>query len=271
MQTQAIQRQYDEIIAQHYDNDPQRILGRSLERAEEQLRAQGFLDRPSAWKVLDVGMGTGSFLSRLLALSDGRVEPFGLDLSAGMVDIARSKIPHLQATVDDAANLDAHFPEHSFDLVCTHFMTGYVPMGVLAPKIHARLQPGGYWSMVGGTMAGWPALQALANQRWIRWLFGSGAGLNHKATNPANCDDVVRTMEQHGFAVCDARTFEPTVDLRTFDEFMEVGYQAGWLTPFIEAAGLHKAGAVQKWLSRFVFPMQDKHNIAIVLGQKTAD
>ena len=33
MQTAAIQRQYDEIIASHYDFDPQSVIGDALDRA----------------------------------------------------------------------------------------------------------------------------------------------------------------------------------------------------------------------------------------------
>ena len=80
-----------------------------------------------------------------------------------MVDTARKRIPDLVAEVDDAANLDAHFPNQSFDLVCTHFITGFVPLRTLAPKIWDRLKEGGYWSFVGGTMAGFPNLQAKAD------------------------------------------------------------------------------------------------------------
>src|SRR5262245_16820485 len=164
MQTQTIQRQYDEVIAPHYDDDPQSVIGHSLDRALAQIRQlEMFSDGESGLKVFDVGVGTGLFLAKLLALGGGRVEPFGLDLSAKMVESARRKIPELAAAVDDAANLDAHFPGQSFDLICTHFITGFVPMSVLAPKIHSRLEEGGYWSLVGGTKAGWPALQRKAN------------------------------------------------------------------------------------------------------------
>ena len=44
--------------------------------------------------------------------------------------------------VGDAAELDAYFPGQQFDCICTHFITGYVPMRVLAPKIASRLKAG---------------------------------------------------------------------------------------------------------------------------------
>ena len=43
MNTQLIQRQYDEVIARHYDLDPQSVLGSSLNQAASQLCKQDLL------------------------------------------------------------------------------------------------------------------------------------------------------------------------------------------------------------------------------------
>ncbi len=272
MQTETIQRQYDEVIAPNYDEDAQSITGQSLDRALAQVRQSGLLDdsRPAV-KVLDVGIGTGLFLRKLLAVAGDRIEPFGLDLSPRMIECARHKIPQLVAAVDDAANLDRHFPGLSFDLVCTHFVTGYVPMRALAPKIHQRLSEGGWWSLVGGTKAAWPALQARGQSPLLRRLVcGSGSySVDELAMNPAGRDEVVATLKQNGFVVCAALTFEPSLLFRNFDEFIRFAYHGGWLTPFLEMIGLHKAGALTRWLlNRLVFPIQDHHNIEIVLARK---
>jgi SAM-dependent methyltransferase len=269
MKTQTIQRQYDEVIAPHYDLDPQSVTGTSLRRAAEQIRRQRLLEG-GPLRVLDVGVGTGLFLAKLKALGGDQVRPFGLDLSEKMIDGARRRIPDLLAAVDDAANLDDHFPGQSFDLVCTHFITGFVPLRVLAPKIHARLEEGGYWSLVGGTKAGYPALQARANSKLLRWLCGGRTfAVDDLACNPAGRDEVVRTLEGHGFAVRAAETFEPQLRFRDLDEFLEFGYRGGWLTPFIETLGLHRAGAVKRFLmNRLFFPARDNHSIEIVLARK---
>ena len=101
-------------------------------------------------------MGTGMFLTRLRAMIGEQMMPFGLDLSQKMIDGAYLKIPDLQGAVDTAANLDAHFPEQSFDLICTHFISGFVPLDVLAPKVYSRLEEGGYWSYLGATKGAYP-------------------------------------------------------------------------------------------------------------------
>jgi hypothetical protein len=87
--------------------------------------------------------------------------------------------------------------------------------------------------------------------------------------NPADLQEVVDTMEAHGFAVCAAETFEPTLEFPDFDRFMEFAYRGGWLTPLVETIGLHRAGPVKRWLfNHLVFPLRDSHHIVIALGRK---
>jgi SAM-dependent methyltransferase len=271
MSIQAIDRQYNEVVAPHYDLDPQAVIGRSLDRAVEQLTNQHLLDHGGErLRVLDIGMGTGLFLAKLKALTAGRIQPFGLDLAEKMVEHARRRIPDLIAEVDDAANLDACFAGQSFNLVCTHFVTGFVPMSVLAPQIWNRLEEGGAWSLVGGTRAGFPTVRARASARTIRWLSGSGDRvLDDVLLNPADCEEAVGILKANGFEVCEAETFEPAVEFANFDEFMEFAYRGGWFTPIIEGIGLHKAGALTRWLlNRLAFPIKDHHSIAVVLARK---
>ena len=102
MSTATIQRQYDELIAENYDLDPQSITGNTLERALLQLSAQGCLDSvlpPLA--VYDIGMGTGLFLDKLTRQTERQLHPFGLDISARMLEVAHNRLPELQTAVDD--------------------------------------------------------------------------------------------------------------------------------------------------------------------------
>jgi SAM-dependent methyltransferase len=269
MDTLTIQRQYDEVVAPHYDLDPQDVIGRSLDLAIAQIRAS-LLDRvPGRLKVFDVGVGTGRFLAKLIALGGDNIQSFGLDVSQKMIELARQRIPDVVAAVDDAVNLEACFPNESFELVSTHFLTGYVPMQVLAPKIWKRLAEGGYWSLVGGTKEGFPVLQQKAQSRLLRWFVGGSFSVDEIASNPANRAEIVHMLESNGFKVCAAQTLEPELTFRNLDEFMDFAYRGGWLTPFVEALGLHQAGALKRaLLDLLFFPVADHHTIEIVLAQK---
>lgn len=273
MQANVIQRQYDEVIAPRYDFDPQSVIGDSLERAIEQIQRQKRApsdDEPMT--VLDLGVGTGRFLEKLRSRSLRPIQPYGLDISQKMIEVARRRIPDLVPAVDNAANLDDHFPSLSFDLICTHFITGFVPLGVLAPKVWGKLEGGGIWSFVGGTKAGFPDLQKKAATLPLKkWLFGgSPLNVDDRVCNPADQNEVVRTLEENGFTVCECETFCPNLHFNNFKDFMEFAYYGGWLTPFLEALGLHKANwTIRTLLNTFLFPMKDHHKIVLALAQKT--
>ncbi len=271
MSTATIHHAYNDVVASHYDLDPQGVITRSLEFAVRQLQAEDILGATKEpLRVLDIGMGTGQFLGKLKGLADGQIVPFGIDLAENMVENARRRIPDLTAAVGDAAKLDDHFPGQQFDCICTHFVTGYVSMRVLGSKIASRLRPGGYWSLIGGTKAAYPALQAKGDSKLLRWLTGAGSQkMDETVLNPANLQEAASTMEGYGFEIRAGETFEPALEFNDFDQFMEFGYQGGWLTPLIETMGLHKAGPMQRWLlNRVAFPVKDSHNIVIALGRK---
>ncbi len=271
--TDTIQRQYNDVIASYYDLDPQSVTSQTLQRASEQIQKQQLLNSAGKLlKVYDVGMGTGLFLSRLREMTDEPIQLFGIDLAEKMLECAYQKIPDLIAAVDTAENLERHFSEVSFDLICTHFITGFVPLEVLAPKVYSRLEEGGYWSYLGATRSAYPTLQKMANNRALRWLTGSGRlDVGSKVHSPADRQEVLDTMERHGFVVRECETFQPKLQFANLDEFLDFAYYGGWLTPFIEQIGLHKARAFTRFvLNRFFFPAEDHHCIEIHLAQKVS-
>src|SRR5262249_38668078 len=152
-----------------------------------------------------------------------------------MIDVARRRIPDLVPAVDDAANLDDHFQSLSFDLISTHFITGFVPLSVLAPKVWGKLISGGVWSFVGGTKAGFPSMQKKAAALPLKKLLFGGSKLevDDHVCNPADQDEVARTLKENGFTVCECETFCPNLRFSNFDDFMEFAYYGGWLTPFL--------------------------------------
>lgn len=271
MQAIVIRRHYDEVIASHYDFDPQSVLADSFDRAMDQIRRQRSESDKGPLAVLDLGVGTGLFLDKLRADIGWEIQPFGLDLSPKMIDIARTRIPDLVPAIDDAANLDNHFQSMSFDLICTHFITGFVPVTVLAPKIANKLERGGLWSFVGGARTGFPHLRRKAESLpFKKWLFGSSSlHFEDLVCNPIDQDEVVRTLKESGFTVCEAETFCPNLHFTNLKDFMEFAYYGGWLTPFVESMGLHRAGLLIRWfLNAFYFPTHDQHKIVLALARK---
>jgi hypothetical protein len=219
-----------------------------------------------------VGVGTGRFLEKLRFHGERPIHPYGLDISQKMIDVACRRIPDLTAVVDNAADLDSHFSSVSFDLICTHFITGFVPLGVLAPKVWDKLEHGGLWSFVGGTKGGFPNLQQKAKSLPLKkFLFGgSDLKIDDHVCNPVDEDEVVTTLQQNGYRVCECQTFCPNLHFKNFKDFMEFAYFGGWLTPFLEALGLHKANwMIRTLLNTMFFPTEDHHHIVIALARKS--
>jgi SAM-dependent methyltransferase len=273
MNTAAIQRQYNEVIAANYDLDPQDVTKRALDLAIDHLQRAACLDAGlPPLRVLDLGMGTGLFFERLRTASQRDVRPAGLDVSEKMVEIAKSRIVDLEAVIDDAANFADHFEDESFDLICTHFITGFVAIDHLAPRIWNKLKPGGYWSFVGGTSGAFPTLQRKSNSPVVR-LFSRGRRFNgEKLLTPVDRNAVLRCFRHNGFQTCSSETFEPNLRFNDFDDFMEFAYRGGWLTPFIEELGLHVAKPLlRKVLSALVFPMDDRHRIVVGLTRRPVE
>lgn len=264
-----ITRQYDELIAHRYDRDPQGVAGRAVERALD-----GVLETLSGCerrlRALDLGVGTGRFFERLRARGDLDVEPFGVDTSHQMAQIASLKIPDLTTAIGDAAELHRHFAGMAFDLISTHFVTGYVPIADLAPQIHDRLAPGGLWSFVGGTRRAFPALRRLGESWWFRAAFRAARQrVDDHLLNPADLEEVLRVMQEAGFDVTLQETFLPRVAFGDFDEFLSFAHGGGWLTPLVEAVGLHRASPmIRRVFDRAVFPIRDHHDVAIVLARR---
>ena len=271
MQTEMIQRQYDEIIAEHYDADPQAVIGDSLDRAVQQIEQLEATDgRKDMLRTLDLGLGTGRFLEKLRRYAGHRLQPYGLDISQKMIDIACARIPDLSAAVGDATNLEAHFSKISVDLVATHFITGFVPIDVLAPKIAEKLQKGGLWSFVGGTMAGFPNLRMKVQGKLTKLLLRiKSLDIGEIVCNPADETAVEEALQRNGFTVRACAVFCPSLSFKNLDDFLEFAYYGGWLTPVVERLGLHRAKpSLQVILNGLFFPVHDHHRVVIALAQK---
>jgi len=91
----------------------------------------------AASKVLEVGVGTGKNLPHY----PNGIQMTGIDLTPGMLDVARRRTEKLRATVDlrlgDAQSLE--FPDSSFDAAVATFVFCSVPDPILGLRELARV------------------------------------------------------------------------------------------------------------------------------------
>ena len=82
------------------------------------------IDRPGTF--LDVGCANGLLMESVAAWSPHRVEPYGLDFSPRLVELARRRLPHWTDRIFLGEVLEWE-PPHEFDFVRTELV--YVPEG----------------------------------------------------------------------------------------------------------------------------------------------
>ncbi len=81
----------------------------------------------------------------------------------------------------------------------------------------------------------------------------------------------MKVLEKNGFEILTSETYEPELRFPDFRTFMDFAYHGGWLTPFVEEIGLHKAKIWQQAiLNTLVFPVVDHHNIVLALARRPA-
>jgi ubiquinone/menaquinone biosynthesis C-methylase UbiE len=90
---------------------------------------------------LDVGCGTGAF-SRLLATRSDRV--FGLDLSPGMIDVARQRSGnHSNVSFEVADVLKMDFPSQEFDYIASINTLHHLPIEEVLLKLRKAMRVNG--------------------------------------------------------------------------------------------------------------------------------
>ena len=93
--------------------------------------------------VLDIGSGTGNIVN---LFNEKNINEIGLDKSASMVNIAKSKFPNLTFNQGDATNIML-YPAHSFThITCLNDTIHYIKnKNSLIKNIYEWLIPGGYF------------------------------------------------------------------------------------------------------------------------------
>ena len=117
-------------------------FGAGWERAAELPDFLGLLPDVSGLRVLDLGCGAGQLAHHLA--TRGAAEVTGLDVSARMLELARTRWAHPRVAYRREAIEDAAFPPARFDLVVSSLALHYVDdYAGLVRRIAGWLAPGG--------------------------------------------------------------------------------------------------------------------------------
>jgi ubiquinone/menaquinone biosynthesis C-methylase UbiE len=214
---------YD-AAADHFDDEPlsfwERIGSRTVAR----------LELPAGARVLDVGCGTGaSALPAAQAVArDGFV--LGVDLSARLLDRARTKamtcgVTNVEFHLADMTGLG--YPDGRFDAVVSVFSIFFVPdMEGLVRELWRMVRPGGKLAV---TTWG-PRIFEPAYSRWLAAIRQERPDL-HSAFNPwdriTDVESVTNLLRDGGVTDVDVAAEDGTQPLRSAEDWWIIALGSG--------------------------------------------
>jgi SAM-dependent methyltransferase len=161
---------FPSIFSRHAAAYQQRLDGiMARGEARGRQRVIEFVDAGSGMRVLDLACGPGTLTRPLAARVAPDGEVVGVDLAAGMIDIARAgRIPNARFEVMDIEQLD--FPDASFDAAaCGHGLQFVPDLSRALRETRRVLRPGSRFGasvpVSGGTQRPWKVMEEVVDRR----------------------------------------------------------------------------------------------------------
>ena len=198
-------RDYEKMSREHFDKqapvyDETNTMYYSAKGKLSCKDITDFLADKNFARLLDVGCGTGYLIQMLSEVKN--VNCVGLDLSQGMIDVARKKnIPNAEFVLGKADELP--FEDESFDIVtCSQSFHHYPNRVEAVEEAYRVLKKGGLYILSDtgmGGLGGW-----LSNHIFFK-LMKSGDCYTQ------NRKGIEKLMESCGFRIADSRQLERMV------------------------------------------------------------
>lgn len=250
-------------------------VSKSHQVAIEQIKHFYLGEKPN-YKVLDLGVGNGTFLQQL-ATAMPQAEFTGIDVSTEMLRQARQTLP-LKTIEGSAAEAERYLPPHSQDLVLAHFINAYIPLSSLFNEAKLLTRANGHFSLITTTYDSFPiAQQRLAEFIAQDSLISSVIGHYYKSmvkntTVAASEEELMLAFKQYQFEIIAHQRIEIPIVLNNIDELAAFGIDGTWFLNNLSIRMLPKYFLIQR-LKRlfgkiFTFPYHDTHIIDVVLAQK---
>jgi len=266
---------YNELASRYATADRFGSISDSHNVAIEQIEREQLGKRPG-YKVLDFGVGNGTFLEKLRHYMP-EADFTGIDISTEMLARAQQTLP--LTTIEASATEASHYlPHHSQDLALAHFINAYIPIHTLFNEANLLTRANGYFSMITTTYESFPvAQQQLANFIAEDTLVSSVVGHYYKAmvrntTVAAGQRELLNAFAEHQFKIVDHQRLSIPITLNNIEELARFGIEGTWFLNSISMRMLPKNFLIER-LKRlfskiFTFPYQDTHIIDVVLAKK---
>jgi len=270
-----VKTMYNTLANQYDTADCFGSITESHKCALEQIARAHLGERPH-YKILDLGVGDGAFLSKLKQRMP-QADFTGIDVSAEMLKRASDSLK-LNTIETSAADASHFLPPHSQDLILAHFINAYIPTNILFEQAQTLAKANGYFSIITTTYESFPvAQQHLANFIAKGTILSNIVGHYYKAVvknTPAASgeEELLKILKQHQFDVVEHQRLHIPITLHDIDELASFGIEGTWFLNTLSVPVLPKTFLLQRikrmFEKIFTFPYQDTHVIDIVLAKK---
>ena len=271
----TLKAMYNNITSSYIMADRFGSISESHKYAIAQIK-RAYLGQRPHYKVLDLGVGDGTFLQKLqqqMPLS----EFTGIDISTEMLKHASQALP-LTTIEASATEASLYLPQHSQDLVLAHFINAYIPIHKLFNEAKMLTRASGHFSIITTTYDSFPTAQKqLADFIAEESLLSSIVGHYYKAivkntTVAANEEELLNAFKEHQFHMLEHQRLYIPIKIQNIDELALFGIEGTWFLNNLSIRMLPKNFLIQR-LKRlfskiFTFPYEDTHIIDVVLARR---
>lgn len=271
----SVTAMYNDIASHYATANRFGSISVSHECAIKQILTAHLNEKPHC-KVLDFGVGDGTFLKKLESYLP-QSSFTGIDVSSEMLKQARAIVP--LTAIEASATEASHFlPHHSQDLVLAHFINAYIPIDKLFNQANLLTRANGYFSLITTTYDSFPnAQRQLAEFVSQESILSRIVGHYYKAivkntTVAAGEDELMNAFTQHQFEIVAHQRLSIPITLNNIDELAHFGIEGTWFLNSLSIRMLPRQFLLQR-LKRlfskiFEFPYKDTHVIDVVLAKK---
>lgn len=218
---------YDDDVASLYDHDSHGIYRHSHDDLLGLLPVARRFER-----VLDVGIGTGNFASRVRERFSP-TELYGLDPSVAMLARAKEKVPGLIPVHGDDGALLGDERLRDLDLVLACFVMAYSSPERLVSRVHETLKPGGMFGTVTTTLNSFQELLRVAEHPVFR-VISTGYDISPETVQkelppvPRGPEALQAVLEAGGFEVLEMRPRTHPIEFVDGRSVYRFGIEGGW-------------------------------------------
>ncbi len=238
------------------------------------------VNRSTRIRVLELGVGGGTFCRKLLIAFPRQFEFTGVDVSQNKLDRAE-KIVSMKTICASAAELESHLEGETFDLIIVHYLLAYVPLEKLLQSCAPLLAHNGALSIITSTNesmndphSDFRNVLSRLQRSWnpIRQYaaYAIKRGLKRNST-PDDITEVRGKLQQYKLTIQKCNSGRYPITLNTAAEAYKFCIADGWFTnaiPFERLPSFVVTSTIRQVMKFGHYPVRWPHMVDVVLATK---